>query len=216
MKQIYPDLWQTETEHPFRDSPHVATHAYLLLREGGNLLIYSSGQRNDYARIEALGGITHQYLSHVDEAGPPLARIKARFGSKLCCHALEAEDIGRHCPVDLTFSRRETQLGNLEVIPTPGHTPGSTCFFYRSPHGRRYLFTGDTLFPVGESWDTYLSVGGSKEKLRRSLAWLRELEPDVVFSSVSIGQPAFREMAAGTWREIVDQARRALAAGVEA
>jgi glyoxylase-like metal-dependent hydrolase (beta-lactamase superfamily II) len=33
---------------------------------------------------------------------------------------------------------------NLHAIHTPGHTPGSTCFQYRT-----HLFTGDTLFPGG-------------------------------------------------------------------
>jgi glyoxylase-like metal-dependent hydrolase (beta-lactamase superfamily II) len=32
----------------------------------------------------------------------------------------------------------------LQAIHTPGHTPGSTCFVYRT-----HLFTGDTLFPGG-------------------------------------------------------------------
>ncbi len=32
----------------------------------------------------------------------------------------------------------------LHAIHTPGHTPGSTCFLYRT-----HLFTGDTLFPGG-------------------------------------------------------------------
>lgn len=34
----------------------------------------------------------------------------------------------------------------LEVIHTPGHTPGSLCFFVP---GTPLLFTGDTLFPGG-------------------------------------------------------------------
>lgn len=215
MKQIFPDLWQSETEHPFPDSPHVATHAYLLLRDSGNLLIYSTGNESDYRRIEELGGITHQYLSHCDEAGPPLARIKARFGSRLCAHPGDAAEIERYCPIDLLFAERATHLGNLKVIPTPGHTPGSTCFLYDSPHGHRYLFTGDTIFPVGESWDTYLSRGGDRAMLRRSLAWLRELAPDYVFSSVSIG-PAFAAMTASDWRAAVDRARQALRHKAEA
>ncbi len=39
-------------------------------------------------------------------------------------------------------------VGNitLEVIHTPGHTPGSLCFFVP---GTPLLFTGDTLFPGG-------------------------------------------------------------------
>ena len=66
MKQIYPDLWQTRPEHPF---PGATSHAYLLVRDAGNIPFYSSGQREEYQHIRSLGGIAHQYLSHRDEAG---------------------------------------------------------------------------------------------------------------------------------------------------
>src|SRR5262249_13086289 len=86
MKQIYPDLWQTPAEHPFFG---VTSHAYLLVRDTGNILFYSSGLHEEHQHIQTLGGITYQYLSHSDEAGPALAEIKKLFGSKLCCHRLE-------------------------------------------------------------------------------------------------------------------------------
>src|SRR5699024_7661638 len=34
---------------------------------------------------------------------------------------------------------------SVQLIHTPGHTPGSTCALL----GRTHLFTGDTLFPGG-------------------------------------------------------------------
>ncbi len=34
----------------------------------------------------------------------------------------------------------------IEVIHTPGHTPGSVCFHCRNESGRDVLFAGDTLF----------------------------------------------------------------------
>jgi glyoxylase-like metal-dependent hydrolase (beta-lactamase superfamily II) len=34
----------------------------------------------------------------------------------------------------------------LQVVSTPGHTPGSTCFLLE---GTPILFSGDTLFPGG-------------------------------------------------------------------
>ncbi|WP_119460603.1 MBL fold metallo-hydrolase [Rhodospirillaceae bacterium SYSU D60014] len=211
MKQIYPDLWQTDPEHPFPGSPRVSTHAYLLLRNGGNVLFYSSGHSDDYRRIQALGGITHQYLSHKDEAGPPLVRIKQMFGSKLCCHRLEEKAVSEASPVDLAFEKREIHLGDIEVIPTPGHTPGSTCFLFKSPHGKSYLFTGDTIYRNDEPWENgFLSGVSSKSDLKKSLELLRGLEPDVVISSASIGPFPFTEMSAGEWQAAVDEALRPL------
>lgn len=56
------------------------------------------------------------------------------------------------------------EVGSLkiEVIHTPGHTPGSVCYMVN-----KNLFTGDTLF-VGAAGRTDL-VGGSIETLLRSI-----------------------------------------------
>ncbi|MGD9615896.1 MAG: hypothetical protein AB7H90_10860 [Alphaproteobacteria bacterium] len=53
MKKIYPDLWQTRAEHPFQG---VTTHAYLLVRDAGNILLYSSGLPEEHQHIRELGG----------------------------------------------------------------------------------------------------------------------------------------------------------------
>lgn len=62
--------------------------------------------------------------------------------------------------------------GNLEcmVVATPGHTPGSVCFYFKN-HG--VLLSGDTLF-AGTVGRTDLP-GGSEAVLRRSLARLAGL-----------------------------------------
>jgi hydroxyacylglutathione hydrolase len=209
VKQIYPDLWQTGAEHPF---PGLTTHAYLLVRDAGNVLFYSSGLKGEYQHIQELGGITHQYLSHRDEAGPALSDIKRLFGSKLCCHRLEEEAVRRASPVDCMFDKREVQLGNIEVIPTPGHTNGSVCFLVSSPHGRTYLFTGDTVFLNNGRWDTFAMerAGGTKSDLKNSLVLLRDLEPGVVISSASLGVVPFKEISAEEWRSDMDSVLRAL------
>jgi glyoxylase-like metal-dependent hydrolase (beta-lactamase superfamily II) len=51
---------------------------------------------------------------------------------------------------------------NIEVIHTPGHTPGSVCFLVN-----KNLFTGDTLF-VGAAGRTDL-IGGSLNTLIKSI-----------------------------------------------
>ena len=204
MKQIYPDLWQTKAEHPFSG---VNSHAYLLVQESGNILFYSSDISGDFAQIESLGGIAFQYLSHRDEAGAPHAEIKRLFGSKLCCHRLEEPAISRYTPVDDLFDERETRFGNIEIIPTPGHTNGSVCFLVRSTHGQTYLFTGDTIYMNDGKWEVRINrfSWGAKSEIRKSLLLLRDLEPSVVLSSASEGAFAYREVTADQWRSIIDE-----------
>ena len=209
MKQIYPDLWQTRAEHPF---PSVTSHAYLLVRDNDNILFYSSGVREEYQHIQALGGIAYQYLSHRDEVGAALAEIKELFGSKLCCHRLEEPAARRVTPVDCLFDKRESRLGNIEVVPTPGHTDGSVCFLVRSAHEKTYLFTGDTLYMNNGAWETRTNgyAGGSKSDLKNSLMLLRDLGRAVVISSASIGAVPFKEVSAEEWRSDIDNVLRTL------
>ncbi len=208
MKQIYPDLWQTRIEHPIPTVPSLSTHAYLLTREQGNLLFYSTGHEDELGGIAELGGITHQLLSHEDEVSPALVTIKQMFGSALACHRREVAAVSNVTPVDITFDGRETHFGNVEVIPTPGHTPGSVCYRIRSPHGRTYLFTGDTLFFDDDgTLKEGLLPGSDAADLRQSLLLLRDVTADVIISSASVNDVTpFREMAVDDWRSSIDVA----------
>lgn len=210
MRQIYPDLWQSNTENPIPGAPQVNTHAYLLTRSDGNILFYATSQRQEHDGIAELGGITRQYLSHKDEIGPHLEVIRSRFGSKLVCHEAEEADVAAAARVDMTFDRREVHLGTIEVIPTPGHTPGSACYLVRSPFGKAYLFTGDTIFLNNGAWETLVFNEADRGDLKESLALLSELDPDVVLSSASVGAPAFKEMRPGEWRRSIGQALESL------
>ena len=92
MKQLEPDLWQTSAR-AIDDT--VGTHAYLLTRSSGNLLIYGmgEGQGDDLDAMEALGGVAVQVLSHRDELGPALHEVRERFGSRLACSELEVSAV---------------------------------------------------------------------------------------------------------------------------
>lgn len=69
-------------------------------------------------------------------------------------------------------------LGNeeIEIIKTPGHTPGSVCL--KSTH---FLFSGDTLF-AGSRGRTDFSYGSTK-KIFESLKKLMKLPKDTVVLS---------------------------------
>ena len=211
MRQILPDLWETS---PFavRNGPH--THAYLWTAPSGrNVLFYSPGSDHDFDRLQQLGGVTRQYLSHQDEAGPMLRAIAGRFGSRLHAPAAEVAAISAFTPIDTALSERGVDEAGVEVIPTPGHSPGSTCYLVHGRNERRYLFTGDTLlrYPDG-AWRTgYIPGYSNREGLFEALDILAGVQPDFVFSSAFVdGAAGFHESDPTSWAAALRQARAAL------
>jgi len=85
--------------------------------------------------------LTHNHMDHLGA----LSELHSRLNAPLATHPL---DSGR-LPVtpEITLSDGdEISVGdlNLEVLHTPGHTPGSICFRIG-----RYLLSGDTIFSGG-------------------------------------------------------------------
>jgi glyoxylase-like metal-dependent hydrolase (beta-lactamase superfamily II) len=202
MRQLCPDLWQTAAEHPF--GPDVSTHAYLWRGPAGNVLFYNTGLPDALDAIAGLGGVACQYLSHRHEVAPSLAAVRARFAARLCCHALEAPAAQAVTPVHETFDAPHRPLPGLEVIPTPGHTAGSTCFRVQGAAGG-YLFTGDSLFPDGDGWATYVSTD-QRATLAASLERLRAPAPALVLASAARHPLGYRAVDATQWQRILDAA----------
>jgi glyoxylase-like metal-dependent hydrolase (beta-lactamase superfamily II) len=73
--------------------------------------------------------------------------------------------------------RKQIKIGGeeLEIIQTPGHTPGGVCFYSQK---NKILFSGDTVFAgsVGRTDYSY----GSKEELGRSLKSIYKLEMETL------------------------------------
>ena len=206
MRQVSPDLWETREDSPF---PGLTTHAYLWTGgPDGNVLFYSTLTDADFDQIESLGGVAHQYLSHRDEAGPMLARIADRFGAQLHAPAIELADIGQHAHVDVPVAGRHMDSNGVEVIPTPGHTPGSTCYLVGAGDGRSRLFTGDTLFVGADgAWAAgYIPPISDAASLTESLGLLATLEPDVVISSAFPGEYGVHDVDGRRWADCVGQA----------
>jgi len=65
----------------------------------------------------------------------------------------------------------------LEVLETPGHSPGSICLYERE---EKVLFSGDTVFPDGSIGRTDM-VGGSMEDLVSSIQRLTQLEVKTMY-----------------------------------
>jgi len=212
LKTIREDLFQTRVDSPF---PGLTTHAYLWRRPAGNVLFYNPVGQADFGAIAELGGVSAQYLSHLDEAGPNLTRIAERFGRRLHAPAAELEAIGKHGRIDVALDAvRHVDSNDVEVLPTPGHSPGSTCYLVTGAGSERYLFTGDTIFPVGDgTWSTFVVPGrGDPADMRDSIKLLGSVAPDIVISSAFGGETAVEEVDAARWSEIVDQAMTSVTA----
>ncbi len=202
MRKVLSDLWQTRTDSPF---PGLTTHAFLWT--GRNALFYSTATDADFSELEDLGGVSDQYLSHRDEAGPMLTKIADHFDSTLHAPAAELLEIGQHAHVDVPLGSRHVDVNGIEIIPTPGHSPGSTCYLVNGAEGA-YLFTGDTLVygDAGNWWAGYIPGIADADALADSLRLLRTLNPDVVISSAFQGDSAVHRIQPGRWTDHIDEA----------
>jgi glyoxylase-like metal-dependent hydrolase (beta-lactamase superfamily II) len=63
--------------------------------------------------------------------------------------------------------------GTLQVLSTPGHSPGSVCFYHREDD---VLFSGDTLFAGGQGRTDLKN--GSIPQMMHSLEALQKLPPE--------------------------------------
>jgi len=70
----------------------------------------------------------------------------------------------------------ETELLNLKVIHTPGHTDGSICLYDKK---KKVLFSGDTVFPDGVFGNF---PPGERRKIFLSLEKLTNIDVDVILA----------------------------------
>lgn len=204
METVIPRLHASPPE-PLGFGPDLQIRAFLLEREQGNLLLYRAATvEGEAARLRELGGISRQYLNHSHEAAPICDWVTETFDAPLLCHEDDAEAVARSCTVAHTFNRRHHLDEDFEVIPTPGHTPGATCYLWDSGE-RRCLFTGDTLMVSGGEWVAALLEGSDRERYIESLELIRTLDFDLLVPSVaSAGEPHSAAVGPGEAAERID------------
>lgn len=150
--------------------------AFLLQREQGNVLIYSVGDLEaDASAIDARGGVSRWYLNHGHEAMFGSAWVSA----PLFVHERDRDAVAERLHVRGTFSRRHTLDDDLEVIPTPGHTPGATAYLWDTGE-LRLLFTGDTIYLDEGEWAGAVLASSDRKAYIDSLELLKGLDFDVL------------------------------------
>ena len=90
--------------------------------------------------------LTHNHMDHIGA----LSELRSKLRIPLATHAADAMTLSP--PPEIQLNDGDiVSFGNirLEVLHTPGHTPGSLCF-----KTGKYLLSGDTIFPggPGKTW----------------------------------------------------------------
>ena len=157
-------------------APSLDIRAFVLRRDRGNLLLYSTtALRDDTSRIAALGGISRHYLNHSHEALFASDSVDA----PLFVHESGLEAVRDGYRVRATFSKRHTLDDDFEVIPTPGHTPDATAYLWNSGT-HRVLFTGDTIYLDDGEWVAAVLASSDRQAYIQSLKLLRDIDFDVL------------------------------------
>lgn len=181
LKSVATNLYETQaSELPF--DKRFEIKSFVLQRPEGNLVIYHSPKLNDaMSDIEQLGGISKVLMNHDHESlgGTP------EFNAPFYIHEDDARALDNNIEISGYFSEREKINDDLLVIPTPGHTPGTTMFIWENGE-HRFLFTGDFLCVDDGELRTVILGSSDRESSIKSLEMIRELDFDVIVPWVSI------------------------------
>ena len=124
------------------------TNAYIVIcqKTRDSVLIDAPAEANMI--INGLRGTNPRYIllthNHMDHVGA-LAELHSRLKVPLAAHASDAGNLPS--PPDISLNDGDMiSFGDLklEVLHTPGHTPGSLCF-----ECGKHLISGDTIFTSG-------------------------------------------------------------------
>jgi len=124
------------------------TNAYILADQRTHDSVVIDAPADASIMVEGLKGTSPRYIllthNHMDHLGA-LDELRARLGIPLGAHPADSHRLSS-APEILLNDGDAISFGDikLEVLHTPGHTPGSLCIV-----AGRYLIAGDTVFPGG-------------------------------------------------------------------
>ena len=169
---------------------NVLLRSYVLQRPGGSVIVYNSpGVSEAAAAIEQLGPPDRMLINHAHEAmyGRPDLDIDVWI------HRADLQEVGKTLQIAGTFDQRQRIGSDIEVIPTPGHTPG-TCSFLWNNGEHRFLFTGDFIWIEDGEWKAVVLNPALRDQYLSSLALVRDLDFDVLvpWGATEGDSPAWR------------------------
>ena len=139
--------------------------AYFIVNKSGNILIDcpAVNELNQQFFLDN-GGISWLILTHRNGIGKEVNQIKNTYNCEIIIQEQEAYLLPE---MQVTSFKEKISLGNtLEIIWTPGYSPGSACLYWQEHNG--ILFSGRHLLP---------KANGNVAPLRtaKTFHWFRQL-----------------------------------------
>ena len=151
----------------FNSEKSFGANSYFIQHPDGNWLIDSPRYMKHLVdAIERMGGLKYVFLTHEDDVADA-AQYATRFGARRIIHRADADAMP---DAEWIVEGVETVrlAPQFELIPVPGHTPGSSALLYDS----RFLFSGDHLW-----WDPDArSLEAPRRLVWRSRAMVQSIE----------------------------------------
>lgn len=161
-------------------------NTYVITTDDKTAIVIDPAQPRIYDELQKWGLqavcvlLTHCHFDHVGG----VAALQAD-GAKVFCSVKEEPLVGTSADLFAAFGApredytvdemladgEERNLCGVKVktLITPGHTAGSACYLFTDEVGKKYLFTGDTLFlgSIGRTDFPTGSIAQMRESLRR-------------------------------------------------
>lgn len=172
---------------PTADLPFLAgvvVRSFLLERPEGNVIVYHSpGVTSAADDIVQLGQPDRLLVNHWHESIYDAPSLNV----PIFVHERDRDQT--ELPVAGTFSSRQKFGSDIEIIPTPGHTAGTTVFVWDNGE-HRFLFPGDSIWVQGGQWKAVLLQESDRDAYLESLALLMDVEFDYLVPwGAEEGQP---------------------------
>ena len=116
--------------------------AYFIVENEANILIdCPAWDEVNQNYLNSVGGVRWLFLTHRGAIGKA-REIQQAFGCEILIQEQEAYLLPG---LKVTTFKQDFNIGNAQVIWTPGHSPGSSCLYY--PREGGVLFSGRHILP---------------------------------------------------------------------
>ena len=181
MNEILPNLYRImPDEYSEQRKP-----TFLLVRPRGNLLFGNARESisKSYNEIEKLGKVIGVYIGDRHH-GKTYSSAALYFNAPFCCSKEEANVMRKKkVKIDKIVEFKQHKLfSDLEVIPTPGHTPGALSYLWACGRNK-ILFIGDTIVPIDNEWKLWVNkTTKARAAMIETMERLRKLKFNYIIS----------------------------------